>query len=198
MKTDRLFNRFFNCIEQITPLTESDKQLCRTYFEVAEFSKNTLIEKAGTIHLYQNFVLEGYLRKFKLDDHAQDITIDINTEPCFFTSYNAMMERTISDENIEAITDSVLLRIKRDDIDILLENSKSIHTYTVLLFQKVITERSQQIFDFANSSAKDRYLKFQKKHPDLIKNIPLQHIASYLGITPQSLSRIRTEILQQK
>ena len=43
MKTDRLFNRFFNCIEQITSLTESDKQLCRTYFEVAEFPKNTLL-----------------------------------------------------------------------------------------------------------------------------------------------------------
>ncbi|MGF1924711.1 MAG: Crp/Fnr family transcriptional regulator [Bacteroidia bacterium] len=188
------FNIFFNCIDKINPITDDDKQLCYDHFEVHKFDKNTLIEKAGKVHLYQNFVVSGILRKHTLEETGQEVTTAINTEPCFFSCYASVIEGKVSDENLETITDSVLLRIKREDIEYLFKHGKTIHQYTILLFHKIIEEQKQKALDLVNLTAKERYLKFTTQHPHLIQSVPLQHIASLLGITPQSLSRIRKEI----
>jgi CRP/FNR family transcriptional regulator, anaerobic regulatory protein len=192
------FEIFFSEINKVNVISDNDKQLCFDYFEVEMYAKNTIIEKAGEIHLYQNFVVSGYLRKFILNDEGIQVTTDFCSEPSFFSCYSSLMDKKISIENLEAITDCILLRIKRKDIDILFEQGKTIHQYTILLFQKIIEKQNQKSFDLANLSAKDRYAKFIKNHPKVIQNVPLQYIATFLGITPQSLSRIRNEMAYYK
>lgn len=194
MEKLRYFEIFFNEVNKVNAINDNDKQLCYEYFKVEKYAKNTIIEKAGEIHLFQNFIVSGYLRKFISNEEGIQITTDLNTEPSFFSCHLSLMERKISNENLETITDCVLLRVKRDDIDILFQQGKTIHQYTILLFQKIIEKQGQKSYDLANLSAKERYAKFIKKHPKLIQNVPLQYIATFLGITPQSLSRIRNEI----
>ncbi len=194
MDRSAYFNIFFDCVAKVNPMTEFDKQLCYDHFEVKAFPKNTIIEIAGRIPQYQNFVVSGILRKFTVDAAGLDITTAINPTPCFFSSHTALMERKISEENLESITDCVLLRVKRDDVDYLFEQGKTIHQFTILLFQQIMEEQKQTAFDLVNLTAKERYLKFLNKYPHLMQQVPLQHIASLLGITPQSLSRIRKEI----
>lgn len=188
------FNIFFECINQVNPISEYDKQLCLNYFEVEKFPKNTIIEKAGKIHLYQNFIVTGILRKYTLEETGLEITTAISSEPCFFSCYTSLMERKISNENLESITDCLLLRIKREDIDFLFKEGKTIHQYTILLFQKIIEEQKSKALDLVNLTARERYMKFTNNYSQLVQNVPLKQIASFLGITPQSLSRIRKEI----
>ena len=146
---DRLnyFDTFFNEIDKVNHISDTDKQLCYDYFIVEKFTKNTIIEKVGEVHLYQNFIVSGYLRKFFLDEKGHEITTDLNMGPCFFSCYASLMHREISNENLETITDCILLRIKRDDIDILFERGKTIHQYTILLFQKIIGKQRKRAFD---------------------------------------------------
>lgn len=105
-----------------------------------------------------------------------------------------MHKDRLINKNLECITDCVLLRVKREDIDILFEQGKTIHQYTILLFQKIMEEQKNEALDIVNLTAKERYLNFVNKYLNLIQNVPLQYIASLLGITPQSLSRIRKKI----
>ncbi|KQC01339.1 Crp/Fnr family transcriptional regulator [Pedobacter sp. Hv1] len=195
---DRLayFNIFFDFIHKISPLTEYDKQLCYDHFEIIKFDKNTIIEKAGKIHLYENFIISGILRKYRLEETGIEITTAINTEPGFFSCFSSYTEKEISNENLESITNCVLIRAKRDDIDLLLKKGETLQQFTLLVFQKIIDAEKLRAFDLINLTAKERYLKFANKHPQLMQNVPLQHIASLLGITPQSLSRIRKEITE--
>ncbi len=177
-------------------MTEHDRQLCLDYFEVEEFAKNTIIEKAEKVHIYENFIVSGILRKYRLEQTGVEITTAISTSSCFFSCFSSYTNRQISNENLQAITDCVLIRARREDIDLLLKKGRTLQQYTLLVFQKIIDEQKQNALDLVNLTAKERYLKLLHQHPRLIQNVPLQYIASLLGLTPQSLSRIRKEIIE--
>ena len=176
-------------------MPDEDKVLCYNYFEPVFFPKNTVIEKAGEIPQHQYFIVSGFMRNFYINDFGEEITTDMNNESRFFTSYNHFANKTISNENIECITDCTLLRIKRADQDILYSESAILGKYTILLFQKIIEKDKERINELTTLSATERYLKFIVKNPDVLKNVPLQYIASYLGIKPETISRIRRSII---
>ncbi|WP_316767714.1 Crp/Fnr family transcriptional regulator [Pedobacter frigiditerrae] len=188
------FNVFFDFIQKVNPMTEYDRQLCLEYFKVEKFEKNTIIEKAEKIHLYENFIVSGILRKYRLEETGIETTTAISNKPCFFSCFTSYTHREISDENLEAITDCILIRARREDIDLMLKKGKTLQNYALLVFQHMIDQQKQNALDLVNLTAKERYLKLLNQHPQLIQNVPLQFIASLLGVTPQSLSRIRKEI----
>lgn len=189
------FNILFDSVAKILEMPESDKLLCYKYFEPIHCTKNTIIEKASTVPQYQYFVSSGILRNFYVDESGNQVTTDINNDPRFFTSYNHFVNRTISNENIECITPCDLLRIKRDDVDILYQQSVILTRFTILLFEKILEEERNRIKEFTTLTATQRYLKFFQEQPNIIANVPLQIIASYLGVKPETISRIRRKII---
>lgn len=185
----------FNSVEEIIKMSDYDKTLCRQYFCHYTYPKGTIIEKAGTIHSTQNFVVSGHLRNFHLNEKGEELTIDINEGPRFFSSYMSMMERLPSQDYIQCITDCELLRVKRDDIDIMLQESAILKDFTIKVLQHFLEAEKQRIANMANMSAEARYLFFIKNNPNITRNVPLIYIASYLGIKPESLSRIRRKLI---
>ncbi len=195
MKNEKMYNVLFDKLSDIIYMPDADKLLCYQYFEPGSFPKNTIVEQAGKTPLYQYFIVTGIMRNFHTDDLGCEITTDINNDSRFFTSYNHFVNRTISNENIECITECNLLRIKRDDVDILYSKSIILHKYTILLLQKVFEEERERIKELTTLTAKQRYLKFISNNPNVIKSVPLQYIASYLGIKPETISRIRRDLI---
>jgi CRP-like cAMP-binding protein len=195
MKDEQMYNVLFEKVSDIMYMPDEDKLLCSHYFEPIFFPKNTIVERAGKIPLYQYFIVTGIMRNFHTDDLGYEITTDINNDSRFFTSYNHFVNRTISNENIECITECNLLRIHRDDMDILYSKSIILHQYTILLLQKIFEEERERIKDLTTLTAKERYLKFISNNPNVIKSVPLQYIASYLGIKPETISRIRRDLI---
>ncbi|MHA7943233.1 Crp/Fnr family transcriptional regulator [Formosa sp. 3Alg 14/1] len=104
------------------------------------------------------------------------------------------MHKTPSNENLHCITDCELLRIKRDDVDVTAKLGVTQMQYTIQVLQQQLEKNKQRAIDHTTLSAEQRYVKLQKEHPTIIQNIPLKYIASYLGINPGSLSRIRNEL----
>ena len=178
MEHEQLYNVLFETVSGIIDMPEVDKLLCYQYFEPAFYPKNTIIERAGKIPKYQYFIVSGIMRNFQIDDSGYEITTDINNGSRFFTSYNHFVNRTISNENIECITECSLLRIKRDDVDILYSQSIILQKYTILLLQKIFEEERERIKELTTLTAMQRYLKFIGNNPNVIKSVPLQYIAS--------------------
>lgn len=185
------FDVFFNYVRLLVDIPESDQALCRKYFKTHIVRKETLLETAGTVHEYHNFIVKGFIRIFHHNDDGEEITTDINDGPRFFTSYNHFMHRSISNENLHCITDCEVLRIKRDDVDIIAKLGITQMDYSLQILQQHLEKNRQRTIDMSSLSAEDRYLKLLKTSPSIFQNVPLKYIASYLGIKPETLSRIR-------
>ncbi len=135
------------------------------------------------------------MRKYYINDKGEEIIVELNNGPRFFTSYFHFAQQTVTNEYLQCITDCELLRITHADAQSSAKTSYTQKDYTIKLFQQIQNEDSQRINDLANLTAEQRYMKLMKEAPAIIKNVPLKYIASYLGIKPESLSRIRREII---
>ncbi|MEP3209410.1 MAG: Crp/Fnr family transcriptional regulator [Maribacter sp.] len=188
---NRYFEVFFDYVRLLVDIPEIDQDICRTYFKPLQLKKDSIISPAGKIPEFHNFIVSGYMRNYYVDEKGQEITTDINDGPRFFTSYDAFMYRKISKENLHCITDCELLQISRDAVDITAKLGITQQEYTLQILQQQLEKNKQRAVDLTTLSAEQRYAKLIKNSPAIIKNIPLKYIASYLGINPGSLSRIR-------
>lgn len=187
------FDTLFNYVGQILEMPEHDKNQCREYFTPIQLPKDTILEKSGKVPKYHNFIVSGYMRNFHVNENGQEITVDLNDGPRFFSSYFHFMNQTVSDENIQCISDCELLRITFDDVEEMVKTSITQRDYSIRLFHQLMEEQKQRSNDMATLTAEQRYMKLIEKKPNIVKHVPLKYIASYLGIKPESLSRIRRE-----
>ncbi len=192
-----MHQKFIEIIETMIHLPDYEKDLCYQYFTPVVYPRNTIIEAQGKVPKYLYFIISGYMRNFHFDDLGNEITVDMNHAPRFFASYHHFVNRTISSENIECITDCELLRCKRDDLDALFEKSPIIIKNEMQTLQKAFDDERNRVIDNITLTAERRYLKFINEHPSTLQNVPLQYIASYLGMKPESLSRIRKKFLNK-
>ena len=190
------FQVLFEYVESTFPLAEIDKELCRKYMKPASYSKEDYISKEGQIPLYHNFIVSGYARNYHIDELGEEVTVDLNDGPRFFTSYDHFMNKTISNENLQCITDCKVLRLNRSDIEKITEISTGLIEYSSQILQSSWAKEKQRMIDRMTLSAEARYLKLIDEHPNILKYHQLNHIASFLGIKPGSLSRIRKDISQ--
>ncbi|WP_248874263.1 Crp/Fnr family transcriptional regulator [Epilithonimonas zeae] len=155
-----------------------------------------MIEEEGKVPQYLYFVVSGFVRLFHYNDKGDEVTTHINCPPGFITSYSNFTNQTRSDENLECITDCELLRITKEDLDLLTQKSPAFKDFSFFVFQKSLSYNEKRAKELATLTAEKRYLKLMTEHPELLHNVPMQYIASFLGMNPKSLSRIRKQIFK--
>lgn len=183
-----------NLIEIIAKTTEPsalDIKLCSEYFEPLHVSKNTILEAQGKIPQYLYFIVSGNMRLFYNDENGEEQTTFLSSSNGFLASFLCFINQTKSIENIACVTECELLRIKHSNLKKLIDQSENFKNFSLIIFQEAIASTSIRANDLATLSAEQRYKKIIVKQPELINKIPVQYLASYLGIKPQSLSRIR-------
>ncbi|WP_299626685.1 Crp/Fnr family transcriptional regulator [uncultured Tenacibaculum sp.] len=189
-----LFQVFFDYVRHLVEIPESDQEHCKEIFEPIFVKKGTIIESEGTIHKYHNFIVSGHMRNFHHDENGNEVTTDINNGPRFFTSYYHFINQTVSNENLHCITDCELLRISKLNVEKASHIGLTSQEYTERVLHFHLESSKQRIIDLTTLSGKERYVKLMKTNPEIVKNVPLIYIASYLGLNPGSLSRIRQEL----
>lgn len=167
----------------------------KTCFEPVSYPKNTIIEAEGKVPQYLYYIVTGYLRLFYINQNGIEVTTHINCPPGFFTSYFNFINQTKSDENVECIIACELLRISKENLDILTATSSAMKDFSISVFQQSITYNERRSKELSTLSAEQRYLKLIENYPEIIQNVPVQYIASFLGMKPESLSRIRKKII---
>ena len=185
------YEKLFEYVAEILTLPEEDKASCRENFKPIFVPAGTIIAPAGKVPEFHNFIVSGFMRNFHLDGEGNEITTDLNNGSRFFTSYFHFMSRTITNENIHCITDCELLQIIFEDAERTGKTNINQKDYTIKLFEKLLMEDKQRAYEMANHTAEQRYQKFLRDKPNIIQNVPLNYIASYLGITQRHLSRLR-------
>jgi CRP-like cAMP-binding protein len=140
------------------------------------------------------FVLNGTFRSFYISDKGEEITYCITFPNNFMTAYSSFITGQNTNENIQAITDVELLIIPKSKIDDLAMKNPNWVKFLKIVAEQQYIELEKRIFQLQKNNALQRYADLIANKPDYIQNIPLQYLASYLGITQRHLSRIRKEI----
>lgn len=191
-----MHNQLIQLISERAQLSDIERELCIQYFEPVLYPKNRVIEEEGKVPQYLYFVVSGFVRLFHYNDKGDEVTTHINCPPGFITSYSNFTNQTRSDENLECITECELLRITKTDLDLLTQKSPAFKDFSFFVFQKSLSYNEKRAKELATLTAEKRYLKLMTEHPELLHNVPMQYIASFLGMNPKSLSRIRKQIFK--
>jgi CRP-like cAMP-binding protein len=178
-------------------LQKKDIALIEKYFEPVLYPKNRILEEEGKVPVYLYYIVSGYLRLFHYNENGDEVTTHINCPPGFFTSYFNFINQTRADENVECVTDCELLRITKEDLDQLTAESDVMKDFSIRVFQQSITYNENRSKELATLTAEQRYLKLVTNYPDILHNVPVQYIASFLGMKAESLSRIRRKLMNE-
>jgi CRP-like cAMP-binding protein len=155
------------------------------------YRKKQLLIESGTIARHMYFLAEGFVRFFHYNKQGDEVTSDFYFAPGFITSYTSFITQKPSAVNIHTLSDVSVLEIDFDDLQRLYRTSHRIERFGRLLSERAFVESEKHLLSFLNDTPQERYLWLCREYPEYIKNIPLQYLASYLGITPETLSRIR-------
>lgn len=189
-----MITRLLNFISDKIKLTDRDTELCKRYFEAVLFQKNSVIEEDGKVPQYLYYIVSGYLRLYHYNESGEEVTTHINCPPGFFTSYSNFISQQKSNEKVECITACELLRITKDDLDKLINESPAMKDFSIMVFQQSIGYNENRSKELATLSAEQRYRKLMTEQPDILHHVPIAQIASFLGMKPESLSRIRKKM----
>ena len=190
-----MHEHLINLISKKISLTDTDTALCQQYFEAVLFPKNRIIEEEGKIPRYLYFVVSGFMRLFHYNENGDEITTHINCPPGFITSYFNFINQAKSAENLECITECELLRITKKDLDLLTQSSTAFKDFSIMVFQQSLAYNENRSKELATLTAEQRYKKLIADFPAILHNVPVQYIASFLGMKPESLSRIRRQMI---
>lgn len=171
-------------------LNEQEWERFKSAFSSRKVNKKTLLVKSGQICNEIYFVNKGLLRLF-YDKEDLEITAFIFKEGLFATSYDSFLKQSPGIQNLEAIEDSELLVISFDELNKLYEEIPAMHIFTRKMAEQRFINAQNILSSFILDSPETRYYKFEKEHPDLLLRVPHHLIASFLGITAVSMSRIR-------
>lgn len=182
-------------IENYTPLTNNEWDMILKKFKPKSFKKGELILRENEVCRSLYFLEKGLMRYY-INKDGDEVTKFFTEAPYAFTSQYSFTSGKSSNENIEVLEDALVWEISLSKANELLE-IKAWSTFIRKLIQEVQFHTEQILEELQTQTAEDRYFKLLDNNPKLIQRISLKHLASYLGIAPQSLSRIRKKITKR-
>ena len=185
-------------INSIAPLSDEEWNYFLPFIELRTLKKNDFFLSEGEICDTLAFVNSGVLIYLKFLENGKEVTTDFAFKGDWVTDNQSRLNNSPSNINIKAIVPAEILVLKNKDLPFLFERIPKIERLSRILMEQAFTKFTRLSIDLQILSARDRYLKMLKDYPDISLNVPLYHIANYLGIAPKSLSRIRNEIFTKK
>ena len=180
-------------IQSKATLTKNDSELIKNYFIYEEVSARTHILVAGKVERYIYFLSSGIVKGYQNID-GKIVVQHLVAENDFFTSLDSFMTETPSLDYYETVTACKLIKIAKPDFDILQNETKFWAVFIKEVTNEHLNCKLERVKDFQILTAKERYIKFVNQNPKIALNVSVDAIASFLGIEPQSLSRIRKQV----
>ena len=181
-------------IRQIINLDKEAEASITTSFKELKIKKGDHFLKEGEPNLLLGFIVNGLVRIYITKKAEEQSCIDFSKEGEFITVYESFLQKGISTQSIQAIEDTSLLVINNNDLQNLYQNIPNGDKLGRIVIEKRFIELAKQLYSIYLHNSEQRYLHFVKTYPDLLQRIPQYYIASFVGVKPQSLSRIRKRL----
>ena len=184
-------------LSEILEIPKEAITTCSGFYVSKKVAKNEFLLKEGEICLDTFFVEKGLLRMFSLDKNGKEHVIQFAPENWLISDRSSLYFNEKSKFYIEAIEDTEVFILGNDFFTKMIENYPHIAERNDLLLQKHIRNLQNRVNSLLADTAEERYMNFIKMYPDILLRVPQWMVASYLGITPESLSRVRKELARK-
>lgn len=191
------FKLMLSAIGQHIQLSPTEQGILVTLFESRSIKAGEFLEKAGEQSRYFIFVNMGCLMAYYTDDEGVDRVIQFATASWWTGDLHSFTKCEPSIYSTRALADSEVLMITRPNLDGLLEQVPSLEKYFRILFQNSLVAHQHRIVQTLSATAEERYASFRERYPTLEQYVPQKYIASYLGVTPEFLSKIRKRLTKK-
>jgi len=190
-------HRLIEHFETYLPLNEEEKKLVEARATLRKIKRRQMILQEGFTCKHYAFVLEGCFRMYGVDNKGTEHNIQFAAENDWIADIGSFHSGKPSQLFIEAIEPSVILQIEKEDLYFLYINIPKLDRIFKVIIENKYVELQNRVLQNISSTAQQRYLNFLEQYPTLSLRLPNVQIASYLGITPEFLSKIRKDLSER-
>ena len=179
-------------------LSEEEKQIVLNQFETASFKNKEILLKPGQIGDWAYFVQQGIIRNYTIDENATEHVLSFASPGWWIADMYSFLTGKPSNSYIEVIDDAEVYIITKDKQEELYKLVPKTERFFRILIENSLIANQQRLVDKLSLSAEERYENFAKKYPEVKNCLPQKHIASYIGVTPEFFSKMKSKLLRNK
>jgi CRP/FNR family transcriptional regulator, anaerobic regulatory protein len=180
-----------NYFDQLFPLNDKEKELVKEKFHSRLYRKRQFLLQEGDVCTHIHFVVRGCLRSYKIDEKGNTHILQFATENNWINDLGSFHGERPSLLNIDALEDTVVLQISRDDLISIYNQAPKFHRIFRVLIENAFIRLQERLLQNISSTAEERYQSFLELYPHLVNRLSQVQIAAFLGVTPEFLSRLR-------
>jgi CRP-like cAMP-binding protein len=189
-------NKFVNYFSRISPLSEEEANGIKAGMCIKTFKKGTILLEEGQRSVDTYFILEGCIREYVVTD-GEEKTTHFFTEDQWVISLNNFSPQNPSTHNLVCVEDTTVSVGNEQSAQKMFKEFPRFETISRAVMEAFFAEQKKVLTSFLTDSPEQRYLTLLKSHPDLFQRVPQYQIASYIGVKPESLSRIRKRVYEK-
>lgn len=184
----------FQYMTRFTTLSEEEQLAIAEEVLVEQYKKGTTLLKQGDVPSQCYFVLKGCVRQYSIDEEGREVTSNFYTEEQAVANFNLHKQDKSSAYSLTCLEDCILVVGEMDTEQIMYNKYTQLETMTRRMIEQNLGAVQEDLASFIASTPEERYKSLLQKRPHLVDRVPQHQLASYLGITPESLSRIKKRI----
>ncbi len=191
-----MFDKLKKYCKQIVPLTDNELKLIDKYFVTVSVAKKDYLLTNRKICGFVAFISEGAMRHFHVKNGVER-TCDLSFVNIWVTDFQSFSYDTPSIINLQALENTIVYAITKKNLFELYKECSKYETFGRLMAEQVAQRATEIAMSLSSDKPEERYLKLLKNQPDIFQRVQQKHIANFLGISPESLSRIRKRVVKK-
>lgn len=191
------FDKLKIAFSQYGDYSEEEWTETRACLKERRFKKGAFLCRHGQVEQYLSLISEGACRGFYSNKEGEQVSVAFMFQNDFVSAYYSFLTKRPSLMAVQAVSPTTTISISRADVDMLCDKYKMAERVGRLNAERIYRRKEEREIALLTMSAKERYLDLMNRSPQLLQQVSLKHIASYLGIKPESLSRIRKQLADQ-
>ncbi|MFL5772348.1 MAG: Crp/Fnr family transcriptional regulator [Flavisolibacter sp.] len=186
-----MYELLFQKFDEKVELTDKEKEVCRSFFTPKKLRKKQYLLQEGDVCKFIAFVEKGFMRSYTIDEKGNEHIMQFAFEGWWIADQLSFLTGEISAYNIDALEDCELLLLSRQAEEQMMQSVPKLERYFRILLQKSLINTQRRLAGTLSLTAEERYNDLIISCPTIQQRVPQHMMASYLGITPETLSRIR-------
>ena len=188
--------KIIDSINKIVTLSPEEELLFLSKTEIKQYKAKTVVVNAGEISKYSYFVNSGLLRSFNINDNIVEHVLSFACEGWWIGDIYSLISKKPGNLFIEVLEDAEVVLLTRESQNELFTEIPKLERFFRILTENSLVANQERLMDNLSLTAEERFDKFCKRYPTIIQRVPQKQIASYIGVTPEFFSKMKSRLLK--